>query len=79
MILTEQFELICCGLEFVVLEIKQASRKRMQREDVWLRTLFSFVRLVSLHIDLQLAIKSRQSFTNHELGESFTIGRTECL
>lgn len=78
-IITEQFELICSGLEFVGLEIKQALRKGMQREDVWSGTLFFLVRLVSLHSDLQLAIKSRQSFTNHELGESFTIRRTECL
>lgn len=33
-IITEQFELICSGLEFAALEIQQALRKGMQREDV---------------------------------------------
>lgn len=77
-IITEQFELICSGLGFVGLDIKQALRKGIQREDLWVGTWFSLV-LVSLHSDLQLAIKSRQPFTNHELGESFAIRRTQCL
>lgn len=37
-IITEQFELICSGLEFVGLEIKQALRKGIEREDLWLGT-----------------------------------------
>lgn len=37
-IITEQFELICPGLEFVGLEIKQALRKGIQREDLLLGT-----------------------------------------